>query len=496
MTLFYPSAVHYGGPGGAIYTWIVASVFHLCVSFSLAEICSAWPSSGGLYYWSAKLGGRRHGPILSWFTAYMNLVGEISSIAGYAFGLSLIIFSCIAFYVPGYECSPWQPGLLAIVFVVLWGIINSTNDIVLARTMELAIASQVLGSIAVIVILLTCAPVRKSASFIFTTFEPQTHHHHSPLYSGFISVTFPSWVWIGYDSSAHISEETVNAYKGVSKSLIYSILLNSVLGFLLIVALSLTTQSLNLFQDENLFIYTPVMSFHDATQSETVALILTSLVALALFFGGLSVNTVNSRMIFAFARDDGFGRYVSSKLRYMHAKTRVPLHALWTSSCLTIVILVLSFGLPSGGQQGAISFATASLLSAYTLPIFAKVAIKSREYMPGEFSLGSLSTFIGWTSVVWVSFIIVVLCFPSEFPLTLENFNYSSILLAVVLLIISAVWIISARHWYTGPIRRIDEYDVARMERSIIAAKDALAEIGALSAVTLGDGVASYARMS
>jgi len=40
------------------------------VALSMAEICSAYPTSGGLYYWSAKLAGEDWAPLASWVTGW------------------------------------------------------------------------------------------------------------------------------------------------------------------------------------------------------------------------------------------------------------------------------------------------------------------------------------------------------------------------------------------------------------------------------------------
>jgi amino acid transporter len=53
-----------------IYGWIIAGVFTMFVSLSMAEICSAYPTSGGLYFWSYKLAGKEWGPFASWVTGW------------------------------------------------------------------------------------------------------------------------------------------------------------------------------------------------------------------------------------------------------------------------------------------------------------------------------------------------------------------------------------------------------------------------------------------
>src|ERR1039457_5540389 len=55
-----------GGPRAITFGWIIVGVFVLCVGASMGEICSAYPTAGGLYYWSAKL-AKRNAPIWSWY---------------------------------------------------------------------------------------------------------------------------------------------------------------------------------------------------------------------------------------------------------------------------------------------------------------------------------------------------------------------------------------------------------------------------------------------
>ena len=44
-----------GGSRVITIGWIVVGFFALLVGMAMGEICSAYPTAGGLYYWSAKL---------------------------------------------------------------------------------------------------------------------------------------------------------------------------------------------------------------------------------------------------------------------------------------------------------------------------------------------------------------------------------------------------------------------------------------------------------
>src|SRR5699024_1516608 len=57
-----------GGPIIVTLGWLLAGIFITIVAFSLAEVASSMPTSGAIYFWSAKLGG----PAWGWFAGWMN----------------------------------------------------------------------------------------------------------------------------------------------------------------------------------------------------------------------------------------------------------------------------------------------------------------------------------------------------------------------------------------------------------------------------------------
>ena len=70
VTTLYNTGLNYGGPATMTFGWFVAGAFTMTVGLSMAEICSSFPTSGGLYYWSARLSGNRWAPFASWITGW------------------------------------------------------------------------------------------------------------------------------------------------------------------------------------------------------------------------------------------------------------------------------------------------------------------------------------------------------------------------------------------------------------------------------------------
>jgi hypothetical protein len=64
----FGTGLTYGGPAVCIWGWLGVSFCMLCVALGMAELSSAYPTSGGMYYWQYRLAGRRTGPFACWLT--------------------------------------------------------------------------------------------------------------------------------------------------------------------------------------------------------------------------------------------------------------------------------------------------------------------------------------------------------------------------------------------------------------------------------------------
>jgi len=57
LTGTYAHLYTYGGPVSIVWGWIMICLFNFLLGLVLAEICSAYPTSGGVYFWAHRLGG-------------------------------------------------------------------------------------------------------------------------------------------------------------------------------------------------------------------------------------------------------------------------------------------------------------------------------------------------------------------------------------------------------------------------------------------------------
>ena len=87
-----------GGPISISWTWPILGAFILLIGFTMSELVSAYPTSGGIYWWASKLGGAKAG----FFTGWLNLIGLVAVTAGVSYGCATFIDLTISTYSESY----------------------------------------------------------------------------------------------------------------------------------------------------------------------------------------------------------------------------------------------------------------------------------------------------------------------------------------------------------------------------------------------------------
>ncbi|KAM0012244.1 hypothetical protein Hanom_Chr15g01387651 [Helianthus anomalus] len=105
------------------------------------------------------------------------------------------------------------------------------------------------------------------------------------------------------------------------------------------------------------------------------------------------------------------------------------------------------------------SIAVIGLYIAYALPIFFRITLARRSFMPGPFSLGPFSIIIGWIAVLWVVTISVLFSLPVAYPITDQTLNYTPIAVGGLFVILVSYWIVNARYWFKGPVTNVGTHN-------------------------------------
>ena len=244
LTLYGYGLLH-GGPPVMLWGWLFVGVMVIFAGMSMAEICSAFPTAGGLYYWAAKLAPGNSAPIWSWFTGWFNLLGQVAVTAGISFGCAFSISAFLSIWT-GHEywLSPGHTIAILAVILFIQGLLNTFSVRLVALLNDVSVYWHLIG-VAVIFVLLFWAPSsgsHQSASFLFGSEGWNAFKGLSgfsmPLYVFLIGLLNAQYTFTGYDASAHVSEETVQARISAPKGIVHSIWVSMIAGFILLLAVS------------------------------------------------------------------------------------------------------------------------------------------------------------------------------------------------------------------------------------------------------------------
>jgi amino acid permease (GABA permease) len=454
----YGYGMNTGGPAAMIWGWPIVGVFVLLVGLGMAEICSAYPTAGGLYYWAAKLASR-NGPAWSWFTGWFNLVGQIAVTAGVDFGAALFLNAFLDLQW-GFSATPVHTILLLLVILAVHGGLNTFGVRLMSILNTVSVWWHLIGVLVIVGVLVFVPGRHQSASFVFGHFVNNTGWGSAP-YVFALGLLVAQYTLTGYDASAHMTEETKNAEVAGPRGIITSILVSLVAGWVLLIGLTFAIQD---YAGEvgSATGVPPAQIFIDATGAVTGKFLLLICIGAQLFCGMASV-TANSRMIYAFARD---GAIPGSKIWHkINKRTQTPTNAVWLAAGGAMV-LALPYLWSNTAYAAVTSIATVGLYVAYVIPVFLRVR-KGDAFDKGPWNLGRWGRPIGIVAIAWVVVIFVLFMLPQVSPVTANTFNYTPIAFLVVLGGAGIWWLVSARKWFTGPKVQGSAEELAAVEQEL-----------------------------
>ncbi|MEA2581308.1 MAG: hypothetical protein QOE83_2200 [Actinomycetota bacterium] len=489
LTLFGYGMVE-GGPASSAYGWPLVGILVTFVALAMAEICSSYPTAGGLYYWAAKV-APKNGPAWAWFTGWFNLLGQVAVTAGIDFGFAAFFCAFLHFAfdveVTKLILIGAYTGILAI-----HGLMNTFGIKLVALLNDVSVWWHVVGVLVIFAILFFVPDHHTSFGTIFNFTKstdpaspfPAGFINGSGFSSGFMGSTLyifmiglllAQYTLTGYDASAHMTEEThqadISGPKGIYRSVIYSV----IFGYILLLGVWYAVQgsagysNALSFQLETANVAAPAQIFFDAVGKAWTVFILLIVLG-AQFFCGMASVTANSRMIYAFSRD---GAIPGSKFWHkINKRTRTPTNSIWFAVVGAWLLVAPAYWKGSAVAYYAVTaIAVIGLYIAYVIPTYLRLRAGD-AFKPGPWSLGKWGKLVGWIAVIWVVFICIVLMMPQYSPGGLglsfvNSFNFAPVAVLVVIGFAGIYWLVSARQWFKGPKVMGSDEELAAIEKEL-----------------------------
>ncbi|MFI9785479.1 amino acid permease [Kitasatospora sp. NPDC051984] len=445
MTMF-AFGLNAGGPAVMLWGWIGVGAMVMFVGLALAEVTSAYPTSGALFFMATSLGGPRWGFVVGW----LNLLGLIGGIAGIDYGAASFTAAILNMQF-GYQPTPL--GLFAIFTVIL--LLHAALNLRGVRLVSVLNSVSVwwhIGGVALIVGLLAIVPARhQDMSWVMTHFVNNTGWSN-PLYVSCIGLLLAQYTFSGYDASAHMSEETTKAAVAAPRGIVRSIWVSWIAGAVLLAGLLFAIGDYNTVLNSSTGV-PPAQIFLDAL-GPTGAKALLVVVVVAQLFCGNAETAASARMVFAFSRDGGIPG--SAWWCRVSERTGTPVAGVWLSVGAAFVLALPS--LWSTTAYGAVTAVNVvGMTPAYAVPIYLRLSRRGRPFEPGPWNLGRRGPLIGWIAVGWVAVVSVLVCLPQSYPVTVDTFNYAPVALVAVLLVAAGWWGARARFEYAPPVQQSAE---------------------------------------
>jgi amino acid permease (GABA permease) len=473
LTTYYLALFAGGGPAIA-YGWPLVTFMALFVAMSMGEVCSSYPTAGGLYYWSAKL-AKRNAPFWSWTTGWFNLIGQVAITASIDFALASFIGGFLALTT---DYAP-RPGSLLLIYgilLVLHGVLNTLGIRITALLNDISVWWHLIGVAVFVLVLLFLPDHHASASYVFTKFQNNTGWSGtlSGVYVFFIGLLLAQYTITGFDASAHMTEETQNAAVAGPKGMVTSVWLSGIAGYVLLLAVTFAIRpGFDTVGAAGNLITAPIPILVDAIGANWTK-VLVGIACVAQFFCGNASLTANSRMLYAFSRD---GAVPGHRLWHkINPRTRTPTNSIWI--CAVLAFLA---GVPSLREAGGfpatffaiVSIGVIGLYIAYIIPVFLRLR-QGESFERGPWHLGRWTYIIGWTAVTWVVFISIYFLLPQFSPITFASFNYAPVALAILIIFVYGYWVLSARKWFKGPKIQGSVEELRAIEADLAAAGGAV----------------------
>ena len=482
--LLYGYGLKFAGPIINTVGWPVASLFTLCIAASMAELASAYPTAGGLYFWSYRLGGKTW----AWTTAWLNMIGQVSVTAGINVAAAIYIIGAFTriLGIPADTSIPvfgsltnWNFQLAVMVALMIpQVVINCLGIRLTARLNDFSVWWHILGVALIVGFLLTLGKHHNSAAFLFhagTVVNPldassaEIRGHTvpalvfgdykvpSPLFAmlpwltglyraapfalvGVLGLLQAQWTYTGYDASAHVAEETVMARKNSAWGIFLSVAVSAVVGYLLLLALTLCIPNGDVAATAN--DPYPVLQIAYGNLPTVLGNTVAIIIGVAMWLCGSSSISSMGRMWYAFARDDGLPG--SRLLKQVSPRYRTPIPAILITSALAVLL-----SLYAAAYFVLSSISTIALYLAYVIPVYLNWRNQRRRL--GEFttpestawSLGRWAMPVRSIAIAYTLFIVFVFMLPPN-----ELVLWTMLATAVLLF---TYWMGYARSRFTGP---------------------------------------------
>lgn len=461
-TFSYP--LYAGDAASAVWCWLISGAGCMCIACSVAELVSAYPTCGGLYYTVSRLAPPNWVPSISWVTGWINLLGQVAGVASSEYGSAQLLLAAVSMG-SGFTYAPTTGhtvGVMAALTIVC-GLVNSLSTYWMEKMTKTYVIFHVLVLVTCCIALLAKTPAadRHDASYVFTHVESTSGWSPTgfSFLFGFLSV---SWTMTDYDATAHITEEISKPEVKAPWAISMAMLFTYVAGWLYNIVLCFTMgDPADILASP---VAQPVAQIFYNSLGTAGGVFYTVCAFIILQFVCFTATQALGRTIFAFSRDRLVpGSRIWTKI---NKRTGTPIYAVWIAIFWCIAINLIGLG-SYAAIAGVFNVCAIALDWSYVLPICCKL-MWPHNFVAGPWHMGKFSTAVNVWACLWTLFVSIIFILPTVRPVAADTMNYAAAFLVAIFVAALTYWYISGKRWYTGPLieAEVVQGDEASGERS------------------------------
>ena len=442
-------ALYEGGP--QVFAWSIVIVYFGAISqaASISEMASTVPIAGAQYHWTWHLAPSNIKRFVTWLQGWMTWFGWVSLLAGIANITAIILQNLAVLNHASYVPQTWHITLMMIAILTVQGLINSVGwTFALVPWLELVAGVLHICLFIVFMVVYLTMGTRHNAEWIFL--ERQVSSGWTNTYVTWnLGMLTCVWSFTGFDGAVHMSEEVRKAKQAVPRATFWSIALNGVLAYAMVIAILTSMGSMDEILNSGFPVATIILRITDSVAATTA--MVTGLFIISFCVSIASIASV-SRLTWAWARDGGLPRWFA----YVHPTHLVPIRSIWLALVVVMLLSLLNIG-------STTAFGAITALSSLALYFSYAIAISSMLYARwtsshggeplqlGGWNLGRYGVYINSFALVYTLYCIIWLPIPSTLPVDGVNMNYAGPIFVFVLLFALVLWFVRANKHWKGP---------------------------------------------
>jgi amino acid transporter len=425
--LNYGFGLSYWGPA-AIWTWPIVGVGNMMIALVVAELGTRIPLAGYAYQWSARLVN----PTYGWFVGFAGLL--YMAVGGGAIMLTVaspLLLSEFNVTTP----SPHLVLAVAIILMLLPVVINLISIQVAARVNNIAVFTEIIGTVVFGVLLLVLWGVRsKPTPYGAGILTNTTSVTHNPTWYAFaLAGLLGAFTLVGFELAADMSEDAVNPRRSVPRGVLWAVAASAVLGMIALIGFTVAIPDLKAVESAPL----PLLAIAAYWLPSWLVKVFVAFVVFSMFAILVVGAGAQARLAYSLSRDNMLP--FSGALRRINPRSQTPVVALLVFAVIDVGVMI--YGYFQASAFGTLVGATAIIPYIIYFLITVAYAVKRRaaDSIPGAFTLGRWAWPVIGFVLAYTVLIMVVLSFPAPFHGSDKMLGYA--------LALAALWYFGGLLW-------------------------------------------------